>query len=72
MIKIIPFEEPNIIGFRLDGKIDVAGYDQAVAKIQQALDSNDRISIYAEVEKFGGMSIEKLKDRQEKTRISLF
>lgn len=62
MIEIIPFDEPNIIGFRLDGKIDDESYDQAVAEIQQALDNNDNISIYAEVEKFGGMSIEKFFD----------
>jgi len=59
MIEIINFDEPDIIGFRLDGKIDDAGYDGAVAKIQQALDNNHKISIYAEVEKFGGMSIDK-------------
>lgn len=58
MIEIIPFDEPDIIGFRLDGKIDDAGYDQAVAEIQQAIANNNKISIYAEVVKFGGMSIE--------------
>ena len=59
MIEIIHFDKPNVIGFRLDGKIDDDGYDRAIAKIQQALDNNDKISIYAEVEKFGGLSIEK-------------
>ena len=59
MIEIIPFDEPNIIGFRLDGKIDDDGYNRAVAEIQQALDNNHKIRIYAEVEKFGGMSLEK-------------
>jgi hypothetical protein len=59
MIKILPFDEPNIIGFRLGGQIDDAGYDQAVAEIQQALDNNNKIRIYAEVEKFGGMTPEK-------------
>ncbi len=59
MIEIINFDEPNIIGFRLDSKIDNDGYDRAVTEIQQALDNNDKISIYAEVEKFGGLSIEK-------------
>ena len=59
MIEIIPFDEPNVVGFRLDGKIDDDGYDQAVAEIEQALEKNDKISIYAEVEKFGGMSLEK-------------
>ena len=59
MIEIIPFDEPNVIGFRLDGKIDDDSYDRVVVEIQQALDNNDKIRIYAEVKKFGEMSIEK-------------
>lgn len=59
MIEIIAFDEPNIIGFRLDGKLDNDGYNRMVAEIQQALNNNDKIRIYAEVEKFGGMSLEK-------------
>ena len=58
MIETISFEEPNIIGFRLDGKIDDESYDQAVAAIQAALKNHERICIYAEVERLGGMSLE--------------
>ena len=59
MIEIIPFDESNVVGFRLDGRIDDVDYDQTVAEIQQALDNNKKIRIYAEVENFGGMSVEK-------------
>ena len=59
MIEIIPFDESNVVGFRLDGRIDDVDYDQTVAEIQQALDNNKKIRINAEVENFGGMSVEK-------------
>ena len=58
MIEIIPFEESNIIGFRLDGKIDDESFNQTVTGIQAALENNQKIRIYAEVEKLGGMSLE--------------
>jgi len=58
MIEIIPFAKANIIGFRLDGKIDDDSYKQAVARIQNLLDDNDTIRIYAEVVSLEGMSVE--------------
>jgi hypothetical protein len=59
MIEIISFEEPHIIGIRLDGKIDNESFDRAITKIQDALENNQKIRIYAEVVSFGGMSLEK-------------
>ncbi len=51
MIELIPFEEPNVVGFRLDGKMDDDSYHQAIAAIDDALKTNDKIRIYAEVVK---------------------
>jgi hypothetical protein len=59
MIETIRFDEPNVVGLRLDGKIDNDSYDRTIAEIQNALDNNDKIRIYAEVVKFGGISVEK-------------
>ena len=58
MIELISFEEPNIVGFRLDGKIDEESFDKAVAAIEEVLANNERIRIYAEVKSLGGMSLE--------------
>jgi len=58
VIEIIPFEETNIVGFKLDGKIDDDGYHRAIDAINTALDNNDKIRIYAEVKSLGGMSLD--------------
>ena len=58
MIEPILFEEPHIIGFVLDGKIDDEGFEKAVAAIEDALANNERIRVYAEVKTLGGMSPE--------------
>ena len=58
MLEIIPFEQANIIGFRLDGRISDEEYHQAVAIIETALENSEKIRVYAEVERLGGMSLE--------------
>ena len=58
MIEIIPFEESNVVGLRLDGKMDDESYHQAIAAIDNALENNNKTRIYAEVIKIGGMSLE--------------
>ena len=58
MIEEIPFDEPNIVGLRIDGKIDNEGFEKTVVFINTALAENDKINIYAEVKNLGGMSVE--------------
>ena len=58
MIERIPFEETNIVGFRLDGKIDDDSYHRTIDAINIALENNDKIRVYAEVESLGGMSLD--------------
>lgn len=57
MIEIIPFEEGNILGLHLNGRIDDLEFDEIVAKIEEILDDNEKIRIYAEIDKIGGMSV---------------
>ena len=58
MIEIIRFEEPNVIGFRVDGKIDDDSFKKAMESINAALGHAQKLSVYAEVKSLGGMSIE--------------
>ena len=58
MIDLIQFDESNIVGFRLEGKIDEESFHQAVAAIENALADNERIRVYAEVKNLDGMSLE--------------
>jgi hypothetical protein len=58
MIEIIPFEEGNIIGFHLNGRIEDEEFDEAVAKMEEMLKEHRKLRVYAEIEKIGGMSFE--------------
>jgi len=60
MIEIIPFEEGNIIGLRLNGRIEDEEFDEVVEKIEEMLKEHDKLRVYAEVEKIGGMSVNTL------------
>ena len=58
MIEEILFDEPDIVGFKVDGKIDNEGFEKTVVIINEALANNNKISVYAEVNSLGGMSAE--------------
>ena len=60
MIEIIPFEEGNIIGLRLNGRIEDEEFDEVTGKIEEMLKEHDKLRVYAEVEKIGGMSVNTL------------
>ena len=57
MLEIIPFEEGNIIGLRLNGKIEDEEFDETVAKIEEMLKEHKKLRVYAEIEEIGGMSV---------------
>lgn len=57
MIAIIPFEEGNIIGFRIIGKIEDNEFDDIVALMEERLKTHKKLRVYAEVEEFKGMSV---------------
>ena len=71
MIEIIPFDEGNIVGFKLAGKIDDQSYHNAVNAINAALENNNKIRIYAEVVSIGGMSLDAFFDNI-KTKFGYF
>lgn len=58
MLKIIPFDERNIVGLRLVGTIDDDGLDRTFEKIREALEGNDKVRVYVEVESIGWESVE--------------
>ncbi len=60
MLEIIPFEEGNIIGFRLEGHIENEKFDEVVGMIEEMLKKHKKLRIYAEIEKVGGMSVNTL------------
>jgi hypothetical protein len=60
MVEIIPFEESNIIGVRLNGRIEDEEFDEITEKIEDMLNEHDKLRVYAEIEKIGGMSVNTL------------
>jgi len=60
MLELIPFKEGNIIGFRLDGRIEDESFDEATAKMEEMLKEHDKLRVYAEIEEIGGMSVDTL------------
>lgn len=57
MLEIIPFEEGNIIGFRLSGKMEDDEFDEIVVRMGGMLKEHKKLRVYAEVEEFKGMSV---------------
>ena len=57
MLEIIPFEEANIIGFRLKGKIEDNEFDEIVSLMEERLKEHKKLRVYAEIEEFKGMSV---------------
>lgn len=57
MLELIPFEEGNIIGFRLSGKMEDDEFDEIVVRMEGMLKEHKKLRVYAEVEDFKGMSV---------------
>jgi hypothetical protein len=57
MIEIIPFEEGNVIGFRLKGRLEDNEFDEIVRIMEERLKLHKKLRVYAEVEEFKGMSV---------------
>jgi hypothetical protein len=58
LLENIPFEEKNIIGFRLAGSIDADGLDRTFNEFRRVLEGNDKVRVYVEVENIGWESVE--------------
>ena len=57
MIEIIPFEEENVIGFRIKGRLEDNEFDEIVRIMEERLKLHKKLRVYAEVEEFKGMSV---------------
>ena len=57
MIENIPFDEDNIIGLRLKGKIEDNEFDEIVSLMEERLKRHKKLRFYAEIEEFKGMSV---------------
>jgi len=52
MLEIIPFEEGNIIGFRLNGKMEDNEFDELISRMEGVLKEHKKLRVYAEMEEF--------------------
>ena len=57
MLEIIPFEEGNIIGFHLSGKMADDEFDELIGRMEGALKGHKKLRVYAEMVEFKGMSV---------------
>jgi hypothetical protein len=57
MLELIPFDEGNIIGFHLSGKMEDKEFDEIVSLMEERLKEHKKLRIYAEIEEFKGMSV---------------
>lgn len=58
MIEPIPLPLDNVVGFRIDGKINADDISRISDLIEARLERNPKLRIYAEVKRVSGMSIE--------------
>ncbi|MEZ4546375.1 MAG: hypothetical protein R3B51_01025 [Thermodesulfobacteriota bacterium] len=54
MIEIIPFDEENIIGFRVKGRLEDNEFDEIVGIMEERLKLHKKLRVYAEMEEFKG------------------
>jgi phage host-nuclease inhibitor protein Gam len=60
MIELLPTDVENVIGFRMSGKIAARDLEQVTGTIEAKLRDHAKVSVYAEVESFDGMSLDAL------------
>ncbi|MGI9553913.1 MAG: STAS/SEC14 domain-containing protein [Thermodesulfobacteriota bacterium] len=58
MIEILDFESEKVLGIIMKGKIDSDDIEQVSEIVESKLEKFDKLSIYVEVESFGGISVE--------------
>lgn len=58
MIEPISLPVENVVGFRIDGKINADDVSRITDVIEARLERYPKLRVYAEVERFSGMSVE--------------
>ena len=60
MIQLLPMPIAKVVGVRISGKMEKADIEQVAKTIEAKLAAHDKVSIYAEIESFEGISFEGL------------
>lgn len=58
MITLIPIENNNVVGLKIDGKIETRDIKKVESLIEEQLKLWDKLRIYVELESLGGISFE--------------
>ena len=58
MLDPIPFDDPRVIGIRIDGRIKSSEYARLLDTLKARLARHDTLRLYVEIRSFGGMSAE--------------
>jgi len=58
----IPVEADDVIGVKVSGKIERQDMDAMIEVMKKMFEKHERISIYVEIESFGGISLPALVD----------
>ena len=58
MMQVIQFEADNVVGMRIQGKVEKPDLDQVKREVERRLERHDRIRVYVEVAEFEGMSVD--------------
>jgi len=58
MLTILDVGADNVAGFVLDGKIEDEEYERAVRLIEEKLQRHEKLRIYTEIQKIGGLSLQ--------------
>lgn len=57
MLTFIDFEESNVVGIRINGKITDEEFDRVIERFEEKFDEHEKVRLYAEMENFGGMEV---------------
>ncbi len=60
MLTLLPSPGPDVVAFRVSGKVTADDIEQAWASIDAALDEGETIGLYAEIVDLGGVTLDGL------------
>lgn len=58
MTSFIDIDADNVVGIRIDGKISDQEFDAVTALLEEKMKNHSKVRMYAEIESFGGASLE--------------
>lgn len=60
MLEIIDLGSDDVIGMRIDGRIEIADMERVTTVVAERLEKRDKLRIYVELEELKGISLEAL------------